>query len=94
MLRRPSASWLVATRMQPSGQACAQVLQPVQRSSNQSRFVRAYTGTGRETSGYSSVSTGLKSWRSVSPNAARDARAVGHPVPPVGKRPDRSPPDS
>ena len=37
--------------MQPSGQAWAQVEQPVQRSSNQRRFVRALTGTGRCSSG-------------------------------------------
>src|SRR3989304_3160651 len=38
--------------MQPSGQAWAQVEQPVQRSSNQRRFVRALTGMGRISSGY------------------------------------------
>src|SRR3972149_7095759 len=38
--------------MQPSGQAWAQVEQPVQRSSNQRRLVRALTGTGRISSGY------------------------------------------
>ena len=42
----------VWTRMQPSGQAWAQVEQPVQRSSNQRRFVRASTGIGRISSGY------------------------------------------
>src|SRR3990170_6256413 len=38
--------------MQPSGQAWAQVEQPVQRSSNQRRLVRALTGMGRISSGY------------------------------------------
>ena len=45
--------------MQPSGQAWAQVLQPVQRSSNQSRFVRARGDIGRVTSGNSMVATGM-----------------------------------
>ena len=45
--------------MQPSGQAWAQVLQPVQRSSNQSRFVRARGEIGRVTSGNWMVAGGL-----------------------------------
>ena len=41
--------------MQPSGQAWAQVLHPVQRSTNQTRFVRARGGMGRSVSGNSKV---------------------------------------
>src|SRR3990172_10622780 len=54
-LRLPSSRGEVWTRMQPSGQAWAQVEQPVQRSSNQRRLVRALTGTGRISSGYLTV---------------------------------------
>src|SRR3990172_4457344 len=46
--------------MQPSGQAWAQVLQPVQRSSNQRRLVRARAGKGRTSSGNCTVTGGLK----------------------------------
>src|SRR5438105_555744 len=45
--------------MQPSGHAWAQVLQPVQRSSNQSRLVRARGEMGRVTSGNWMVAGGL-----------------------------------
>src|SRR5438046_1404401 len=45
--------------MQPSGQRWAQVLQPVQRSSNQRRLVRARGEIGRVTSGNSMVAGGL-----------------------------------
>ena len=62
----PSARGSVATRMQPSGQAWAQVLQPVQRSSNQSRFVRARAGMGRTSSGNWTVTGGLNMALNVS----------------------------
>ena len=51
--------------MQPSGQAWAQVLQPVQRSSNHRRLVRARAGKGRTSSGNWTVNGGLKKWRNV-----------------------------
>src|SRR3990172_8362022 len=65
MLRLRSSRGDVWTRMQPSGQAWAQVEQPVQRSSNQSRLVRALTGTGRICSGYWMVNGRRKRVRSV-----------------------------
>src|SRR3990172_12568535 len=65
MLRLRSSRGDVWTRMQPSGQAWAQVEQPVQRSSNQSRLVRALTGTGRISSGYWTVNGRRKRVRSV-----------------------------
>src|SRR3989304_8912490 len=58
MLRAPPSPGEVATRMQPSGQAWAQVEQPVQRSSNQTRLVRARAGMGRTSSGYCTVKGG------------------------------------
>src|SRR3989337_2552078 len=51
--------------MQPSGQAWAQVEQPVQRSSNQRRLVRALTGMGRISSGYLMVNGVRKRVRRV-----------------------------
>src|SRR4030042_3500976 len=65
IFRLPSSRGVVATRIQPSGQDWAQVLQPVQRSSNQRRFVRARGGMLRVSSGYCTVDGGRNRLRMV-----------------------------
>src|SRR3990172_6661691 len=86
-LRLPSSRGEVWTRMQPSGQAWAQVEQPVQRSSNQRRLVRALTGTGRISSGYWVVN-GVR-------NRVRRVTIIPLAIPIPNKRaPSRRGPDS
>ena len=63
MSRRNFAAWMSAAVAIVCGAgatpARAQVLQPVQRSSNQSKLVRARVDIGRVTSGYAIVATGI-----------------------------------